>query len=190
MVGAHRRLFFLVFFLSVVVYIHGQQPFQIASLRPAKELVWQRTSPSAEKPDGPVLYQILFRSSATPGSIPKIAGNFTLTNSLITEGNGFIAIGGMSISGGSGIITFANGQTFPGNGGGTVTSLSAGAGIALSPSPITTTGSIGIANGGGAAPQSAGRRPAQRAERRLSGDRAQHSREPAAPPLALARGAL
>src|SRR5260370_11895133 len=151
MVGAHRRLFFLVFFLSVVVYIHGQQPFQIASLRPAKELVWQRTSPSAEKPDGPVLYQILFRSSATPGSIPKIAGNFTLTNSLITEGNGFIAIGGMSISGGSGIITFANGQTFPGNGGGTVTSLSAGAGIALSPSPITTTGSIGIANGGGAA---------------------------------------
>src|SRR5260370_21824897 len=71
MVGVHRRVFFLFFFLSAI-YIQAQQPLQMASLRPGKELVWQRTSPSPEKPDGPVLYQILFRSSAHIGAIPKI----------------------------------------------------------------------------------------------------------------------
>ena len=121
---------------------------KVASLHPPPDLVWQRTSPSSTALEGPVLYQIIFRSSATPGSVPKISNSFTLTNSLITDNGTLVAIGGMSVNGGSGIITFAGGQTFPGAGGGGVTSLSAGAGISLSPSPITTTGSIAIANGG------------------------------------------
>src|SRR5216683_8250717 len=107
MVGAHRRVFFLVFFLSVVVYIHGQQPFQIASLRPAKELAWQRTSPSAKKPDGPVLYQILFRSSAHIGSIPKIGPTYTLVDSgLLLDNSGNLVIGGLTINGTTGVVSF------------------------------------------------------------------------------------
>src|SRR5260370_33907644 len=88
MVGAHRRVFFHLFFISAVVYIHGQQPLQMASLRPGRELVWQRTSPSAEKPDGPVLYQILFRSSSHIGSIPKIVPTYTLVDSALMFDNG------------------------------------------------------------------------------------------------------
>jgi len=118
----------------------SSKPVLPAGLRPQPELVWQRTSPNSKALDGPVLYQILFRSSATPAHLPKIASNFTLTNSLISEGNGFIAIGALSINS-SGIVTFANGQTFPG-GNGTVSSISAGAG--LTGGTITTTGTIGL----------------------------------------------
>src|SRR5205823_8414996 len=46
---------------------------QLASLHPQTALVWQRTSPTAQKPDGPVLYQIIFRSSAIPGNVPMIS---------------------------------------------------------------------------------------------------------------------
>ncbi len=99
---------------------------KVASLHPPPDLVWQRTSPSSTALEGPVLYQIIFRSSATPGSVPKISNRFTLTNSLITDNGTMVAIGGMAVNGGSGIITFAGGQTFPGTGGGSVTSLSAG----------------------------------------------------------------
>src|SRR6266849_2468515 len=116
------------------------KPMLMAALRPQPGLVLQRTSPNSKALDGPVLYQILFRSSATPGHLPKIAPNFTLTNSLISEGNGFIAIGALSIDS-SGIVTFANGQTFPG-GNGTVSSISAGTG--LTGGTITTTGTIGL----------------------------------------------
>jgi hypothetical protein len=45
-----------------------------------------------------------------------------------------------------GILTFATGQTFPGSGSGTVTRVGSGAG--LTGGPITTTGTLGIANGG------------------------------------------
>ncbi len=177
------------------------KPFLLASLRPAPGIVWQRVK-SADKPlEGPVLYQIIFRSSATPKHIPRIADNFTLTNSLISDDGTQVAIGGLSINPG-GIISFANGQTFPGAGSvnsvtsgnsfitiggtaanptialntaasdgrylqlsggtltgaivfangqtfpgtGTVTSVSTGAG--LSGGPITSTGTISIANGG------------------------------------------
>jgi len=102
------------------------KPVLLAGLRPQPELVWQRTSPNGKALDGPVLYQILFRSSATPRHLPKIAPNFTLTDSLISEGNGFIAIGALSINS-SGIVTFANGQTFPGTS--TITSIATGAGL-------------------------------------------------------------
>src|SRR5260370_26587862 len=94
MVGVHRRVFFLFFFLSAI-YIQAQQPLQMASLRPGKELVWQRTSPSPEKPDGPVLYQILFRSSAHIGSIPKIGPTYTLVDSgLMLDNGGNLVLGG------------------------------------------------------------------------------------------------
>ena len=107
MVGAHRRVFFLLFFISAVVYIHGQQPLQMASLRPGRELVWQRTSPSAEKPDGPVLYQILFRSSSHIGSIPKIGPTYTLVDSgLMLDNGGNLVIGGLTINGSTGVVTF------------------------------------------------------------------------------------
>src|SRR5712691_4591016 len=119
--------------------VSQSEPLLLAGLRPQPGLVSQRTSPNRKALDGPVLYQILFRSSATPGHLPKIAPNFTLTNSLISEGNGFIAIGALSINS-SGIIAFANGQTFPGNG--TVSSISAGTG--LTGGTITTTGTIGL----------------------------------------------
>ncbi len=159
MVGAYRRTFFLLFFSSAVTYIHAQQPLQMASLRPGRELVWQRTSPSAEKPDGPVLYQILFRSSATPGSIPKIANNFTLTNSLISESGNTIMIGGtasmsgFNLSSGAGagkVLTSdasGNGTWQPVGSGGSV-SITAGTGLTATPNPITGAGNIGIANGG------------------------------------------
>src|SRR5229473_6336731 len=96
MFRAHHRVFVFLF-ISAVIYIHAQQPLQMASLRPGKELVWQRTSPSAEKPDGPVLYQILFRSSAHIGSIPKIGPNYTLVDSgLALDNSGNLVIGGVN----------------------------------------------------------------------------------------------
>ena len=106
MFRAHHRVFVFLF-ISAVIYIHAQQPVQMASLRPGRELVWQRTSPSAEKPDGPVLYQILFRSSAHIGSIPKIGPTYTLVDSgLMFDNGGNLVIGGLSINGSTGVVTF------------------------------------------------------------------------------------
>src|SRR5260370_6834713 len=94
MFRANTRLFVFLF-ISAAIHIHAQQPVQMASLRPGRELVWQRTSPSAEKPDGPVLYQILFRSSAHIGSIPKIGPTYTLVDSgLMFDNGGNPVIGG------------------------------------------------------------------------------------------------
>ena len=151
MMRLHRALSVLFFLLAIVTHINAQQPgpLQLASLRPQQELRWHRVSPNSENPDGPVLYQLLLNASGTPGTVPVFDSNPRhLINSPIIVNSGNVAIGGLSINGGTGIITFANGQTFPGNSGGTVTSLSAGAGISLSPSPITITGSISIADGG------------------------------------------
>jgi hypothetical protein len=93
---------------------------QWASLRPGRGLVWQRTSPSVQQPDGPVLYQLLFNASGVPGTVPVFDTNPRhLANSPITVTGGNIVIGGgsgLSINGGSGIITFASGQTFPASG--------------------------------------------------------------------------
>ncbi|HLQ51069.1 MAG TPA: hypothetical protein VK129_06190 [Terriglobales bacterium] len=121
------------------------QNIEMAALQP--HLAWQRTSPTAQHPDGPVLYQIIFRSSATPGSIPKIGNNFTLTNSLITDNGSQVAIGNLSIASG-GIISFANGQTFPGTGSGTVTSAGLAAPASdfiVSNSPVTGAGTLTLA---------------------------------------------
>ena len=103
-------------------------------------LVWQRTSPTTQRPDGPILYQIIFRTSATPGNIPVISATHTLANSPISVGGGNVAIGGLSVNGSTGIISFAGGQTFPG--GGTVTSVSAGPGLAGG--PITSSGTLSL----------------------------------------------
>ncbi|HTD22641.1 MAG TPA: tail fiber domain-containing protein [Terriglobales bacterium] len=119
----------LLFLFMNLAVIHAQQPLQMASLRPNSQLLWHRVSPSAEKPDGPVLYQIIFRSSAHIGSIPKIGPTYALVDSgLITDNSGNLIIGGLTINGSTGILSFANGQMFAlpaGNGdiGGTYPSL-------------------------------------------------------------------
>jgi hypothetical protein len=141
----HRRFAKLVLMaLGLSSLALGQN--ELASLRPTHELHLQRVSPSVEKPDGPVLYQLLFRSSATPGSIPKISNSFTLTNSLISEDGAGIHIGALAIAS-NGAITLCCGQSFGSGGtGGTMTLLNTGTG--LTGGPITTSGTISIANGG------------------------------------------
>src|SRR5216684_915932 len=143
-------LYVLVLVLSSCVGLWAQsedrssRPLQMASLHSG--LVWQRTSPTIQKPEGPVLYQILFRSSAKPGFVPKIDGSFTLTNSLVSEDNAGIHIGGLAIAP-TGAITLCCGQSFgAGGAGGTVTNIATGAG--LTGGPISTSGTISIANGG------------------------------------------
>jgi len=143
-------LYALVLVLSFCPRLRAQseerdsRPLQMASLHSG--LVWQRTSPTIQKPEGPVLYQILFRSSAKPGFVPKIDGSFTLTNSLVSEDNAGIHIGGLAIAP-TGAITLCCGQSFgAGGAGGTVTNIATGAG--LTGGPISTSGTISIANGG------------------------------------------
>src|SRR5579859_1650859 len=111
---------------------------QIEMARLHPQVAWQRTSPNAKAPDGPVLYQIIMRSNATQGHIPKISNTFTLTNSLISEDINGIHIGNLSVDP-TGIITFANNQTFPGG----VTSITVGAGLTPQ-TTITTSGSIAL----------------------------------------------
>src|SRR5260370_31467685 len=89
------------------------KPVLLASLRPAPGIVWQRVKTDDRPLDGPVLYQIIFRSSATPGHVPRIANNFTLTNSLISDNGTQVAIGGLAINGNTSINSFANCQTLP-----------------------------------------------------------------------------
>src|SRR5260370_9147778 len=77
------------------------EPTLQAGLRP--ELVWKRTSPNRAALDGPVLYQILFRSNAKPGFIPKIDTNYTLTNSVLSESGSTVTIGGGVLVSGGGV---------------------------------------------------------------------------------------
>jgi hypothetical protein len=123
---------------------------EMASLRlhpgnPGNGLVWQRTSPTLEKPEGPVLYQLLLNASGTPGTVPMFDTNPRhLANSPITVGVSNVAIGGLSIDRSSGILSFAVNQTFPGTG--TVTSIATGTG--LTGGPITAAGTISIVDNG------------------------------------------
>jgi len=97
---------------------HAQQ--QMASLRPGGGLAWQRTSPTIQQPDGPVLYQLIFNASGVPGTVPVFDTNPRhLASSPIAISSGNVVIGGgsaLNINGSSGIITFAPGQTFPASG--------------------------------------------------------------------------
>src|SRR6516225_6724398 len=118
MFRALRILILLVFLLTALADVSAQQPknIQMAGFRPSLELGWQRTSPTLEQPDGPVLYQIIFRSSATPGNVPVISPTFTLMNSHIGDSGAMLNF--------SEPVVFAGGQTFPGVlslGGGTMT---------------------------------------------------------------------
>jgi hypothetical protein len=63
---------------------------------------------------------------------------------FLIDGKGNVMMGGLVIDRNTGIVTFADKQTFPGSG--TVTSVSAGTG--LTGGPITTSGTISIADGG------------------------------------------
>jgi hypothetical protein len=139
---------FFVVLTGLSISLFGQT--QVASLRPHQELRWQRISPNAEQPDGPVLYQLLFSTGGTPGTVPAFDTNPRhLTNSPIVVNGGNVVIGGgngLLINGTTGILSFANGQTFPGTGNGSVTNVATSTG--LTGGPITTTGSISIANGG------------------------------------------
>jgi len=128
----------LIAVLCLGVTIPSMAQTEIAALH--RGLVWQRTAPTAQQPDGPVLYQIIFRTSARPGNIPVISPTYTLANSPISVGGGNVAIGGLSVNGSTGIISFANGQTFPSAG--TVTSVSAGSGLAGG--PITGSGALSL----------------------------------------------
>jgi hypothetical protein len=90
---------------------------------------------------GAVTYE--FRWQAAP------AGNNTSTTGatlgLLYGVPGFVSQTGVSVNK-SGIMTFAAGQTFPGTGSGTVTSVGTGAG--LTGGPITTSGTISIPSAG------------------------------------------
>jgi hypothetical protein len=103
--------------LLLVSCVNSQAQEQMASLRPGGGLVWKRTSPSIQQPDGPVLYQLIFNASGVAGTVPVFDSNPRhLANSPITISGGNVVIGGgsaLSINGSSGLITFAPGQSFP-----------------------------------------------------------------------------
>ena len=118
---APRILFAFVLPLIAVSGSQAQQsqPFQMASLRPVPGLVLHRVSPNPERPDGPVLYQLLLNASGTAGTVPVFDTNPRhLVDSPITINGGNVVIGGgsgLTINGSSGLVTFANGQAFPGS---------------------------------------------------------------------------
>ena len=56
----------LVLTFSSLLVAQTERPAIVAGLHSFKNVVWQRTSPNAKHPDGPVLYQIIFRSNASP----------------------------------------------------------------------------------------------------------------------------
>ena len=84
----------------------------------------------------------LFRWQATP--VGNNTANTGATLNLLYGLPGLVNPTGLSVDG-NGILTFASGQTFPGAGTGTVTSVGTGAG--LTGGPITKTGTISPAAG-------------------------------------------
>ncbi|HZR27785.1 MAG TPA: hypothetical protein VFA71_03315 [Terriglobales bacterium] len=124
--------------LTAIANIHAQQaqPVEMASLRANQQLRWQRSSPTAQQTDGPVLYQLVF-TPGTTGTIAKFDSNTRhLVNSDITDVGSVVAIGnsGFTINANTGVVTFVNGQTFPG----TVTSISNTDNFLTITSPTTT----------------------------------------------------
>jgi hypothetical protein len=111
----HRSLCLFMFVFGGLVRMAAQQPaaLQVATLRTEPAALWRRVSPTAQQPGGPVLYQIMGRSSATANHIPKVS-NGQLVNSLLTDNGSGVTIGSLAIDH-SGIITnWNNLQTFPG----------------------------------------------------------------------------
>ena len=133
-------------FVFLAVTLSAAQ-MQVASLHSDNGLVWQRTSPTVQKPDGPVLYQLLFSTAGIPNQIAKFDTNPRhLTNSLLSDnGSIHVGTGNLFAIASNGIITFASGQTFPGGGAGTVTSVGLAAPVSdfiVSGSPVTGTGTL------------------------------------------------
>jgi hypothetical protein len=94
-----------------------------------------------------VLYQLIFRSSATPGNVPAIANNFTLTNSPISvTGSGIQVSGDVQVSG----RLIGDGSQLtnvPSSAGGTVSSVGLNApasDFAVTGSPITGSGTLNL----------------------------------------------
>jgi hypothetical protein len=85
-----------------------------------------------------------FQLQAEPTANNTSSASGTL-NLLYAAGTGTPAETGLKINN-KGLITFAAGQTFPGTGSGTVKSVASGAG--LTGGPITSTGTLSIANAG------------------------------------------
>src|SRR5260370_15451947 len=98
MMRARGLSFALVLFLFFGLNLSLRGQTQLASLRREQPLHWQRTSPTAQQPDGPVLYQLVF-TPGTPGTIAKFDNNPRhLINSHITDNGGVVAIGLHSIN--------------------------------------------------------------------------------------------
>src|SRR5260370_7061773 len=141
-----RKILMVSLFLFLAVAFSAAQT-QVASMHSDNGLVWQRTSPTAQKADGPVLYQLLFSTAGIPNQIAKFDTNPRhLTNSLLSD-NGSIRVGtGNTFAiASNGIISFASGQTFPGGGAGTVTSVGLAAPVSdfiVSGSPVAGTGTL------------------------------------------------
>src|SRR5260370_17327020 len=139
-----RKILVVSLFVFLAVTLSAAQT-QVASMHSDNGLVWERTSRTAQKPDGPVLYQLLFSTAGIPNQIAKFDTNPRhLTNSLLSD-NGSIRVGtGNTFAiASNGIISFASGQTFPGGGAGTVTSVGLPAPVPafiVSGSPATGTG--------------------------------------------------
>ena len=125
----------------------AQRGVQVASLHPV--LVWHRTSPTLEKPDAPVLYQIQL-TLGTPNTLPKYdASGRHFTNSSITDIGGTITVNGSVnvVGAGNKFIGDGSGLTnlpITGTNGGTVTHVSAGTGLSAVPNPITNSGTISL----------------------------------------------
>lgn len=91
-----------------------QSGIELAQLHP--QLIWQRVSPTPQKPEGPVLYQIQL-TLGQPNSVPKYdTSGRHFTASQILDNGTTVAIGGFSVNGSTGIVTFASSQTFPASG--------------------------------------------------------------------------
>jgi hypothetical protein len=80
--------------------------------------------------------------NATTNSIAVFNSPCNIENSAITQNGSVVGIGGLSIDSGTGLVTFVPGQTFPGGGGGSVTTVNSGTG--LTGGPITTAGTLSI----------------------------------------------
>src|SRR5712692_3068890 len=142
-----RKILMVSLFLFLAVAFSAAQT-QVASLHSNNGLVWQRTSPTAQKPDGPVLYQLLFSTAGIPNQVAKFDTNPRhLTNSLLSDDGSNVHVGTSNTFAiaSTGIISFAAGQTFPGGGAGTVTSVGLAAPVSdfiVSGSPVTGTGTL------------------------------------------------
>src|SRR6266849_6004223 len=142
-----RKILMVSLLLFLAVAFSAAQT-QVASLHSNNGLVWQRTSPTVQKPDGPVLYQLLFSTAGIPNQIAKFDTNPRhLTNSLLSDDGSNVHVGTSNTFAiaSTGIISFAAGQTFPGGGAGTVTSVGLAAPVSdftVSGSPVTSNGTL------------------------------------------------